>query len=61
MSQVAVIQQGPVLAMSSREIAALVESRHDNVKRTIERLGEKGSSGLLRRRKPPTLALGRGP
>lgn len=42
MSQVAVIQQGPVLAMSSREIAALVESRHDNVKRTIERLGEKG-------------------
>ena len=30
------------LMMSSREIAELVESRHDNVKRTIERLSEKG-------------------
>lgn len=28
--------------MSSREIAALVESRHDNVKRTIDTLVEKG-------------------
>lgn len=28
--------------MSSREIAELVESRHDSVKRTIERLQEKG-------------------
>lgn len=28
--------------MSSREIAALVESRHDSVKRTIERIAEKG-------------------
>lgn len=28
--------------MSSREIADLVESRHDNVKRTMERLGERG-------------------
>jgi phage regulator Rha-like protein len=28
--------------MSSREIADLVESRHDSVKRTIERLAEKG-------------------
>lgn len=30
------------LTMSSREIAELVESRHDSVKRTIERLAEKG-------------------
>nr|DAD68278.1 MAG TPA: antirepressor protein [Podoviridae sp. ct4s49] len=30
------------LTMSSREIAELVESRHDSVKRTIERLQEKG-------------------
>ena len=28
--------------MSSREIAELVESRHDSVKRTIERLAERG-------------------
>lgn len=31
-----------VLTMSSREIADLVESRHDSVKRTIERLQDKG-------------------
>ncbi|MDX7987842.1 phage regulatory protein/antirepressor Ant [Xenorhabdus sp. 12] len=30
------------LTMSSREIADLVESRHDSVKRTIERLAERG-------------------
>ena len=30
------------LTMSSREIAALVESRHDSVMRTIERLAERG-------------------
>lgn len=30
------------LTMSSREIAELVESRHDSVKRAIERLAEKG-------------------
>lgn len=30
------------LTMSSREIAELVEKRHDNVKRTIETLAEKG-------------------
>jgi phage regulator Rha-like protein len=30
------------LTMSSREIAELVESRHDSVKRTIERLSEQG-------------------
>lgn len=28
--------------MSSREIAELIESRHDNVKRTVERCAEKG-------------------
>ena len=32
---------GEVLTMSSREIAKLVESRHDNAKRTIERLADK--------------------
>ena len=31
-----------VLTMSSREIADLVESRHDSVKRTIKRLQDKG-------------------
>lgn len=31
-----------VLTMSSEEIAALVESRHDNVKTSIERLGARG-------------------
>lgn len=31
-----------VLTMSSREITDLVESRHDSVKRTIERLQDKG-------------------
>ena len=30
------------LAMSSREIAELVDSRHDKVKQSIERLAEKG-------------------
>jgi len=34
--------QNTSLTMSSREIAELVESRHDSVKRTIERLQEKG-------------------
>lgn len=33
---------GDVLTMSSREIAELVGSRHDSVKRTIERCAEKG-------------------
>lgn len=31
-----------VVTMSSREIAELVEKRHDNVKRTIDTLAEKG-------------------
>jgi phage regulator Rha-like protein len=34
------------LTMSSREIAKLVESRHDSVKRTIERLAERGTIEL---------------
>lgn len=33
---------GGTPTMSSREIAELVESRHDSVKRTIERLADKG-------------------
>lgn len=32
----------PAVTMSSREIAKLVESRHDDVKRSIERLAERG-------------------
>lgn len=35
-------KKASTLTMSSREIAELVESRHDSVKRTIERLQEKG-------------------
>lgn len=31
-----------VATMTSREIAELVDSRHDSVKRTVERLAEKG-------------------
>ncbi|KVE50397.1 phage antirepressor KilAC domain-containing protein [Burkholderia vietnamiensis] len=34
--------QAAVLTMSSREIADLVESRHDSVKRTVERLADRG-------------------
>lgn len=36
---------GPV-TMSSREIAELLEARHDSVKRTIERLADKGVIGV---------------
>ncbi|WP_176314827.1 phage antirepressor KilAC domain-containing protein [Burkholderia vietnamiensis] len=36
------ILQAAVLTMSSREIAELVESRHDSVKRTVERLADRG-------------------
>ncbi|SET74882.1 phage antirepressor KilAC domain-containing protein [Paracoccus homiensis] len=38
----AIMGAGETLTMSSREIADLVEARHDNVKRTVERLAEKG-------------------
>jgi len=34
--------QSPVISMSSREIAELVESRHDKVKQSIERLANRG-------------------
>ena len=37
-----VINAAQQLAMSSRDIAELVESRHDDVKRSIERLAERG-------------------
>jgi phage regulator Rha-like protein len=53
MSEIAILERGPAVAtltMSSREIAELVESRHDSVKRTIERLAEKGVIGV-----PPTV------
>lgn len=39
-------QQNIGPTMSSREVAELVEKRHDNVKRTIESLVEKGVIGL---------------
>lgn len=38
----ATLTAGAPLTMSSREIADLLEVRHDNVKRTVERLAEKG-------------------
>lgn len=34
------------MTMSSQEIADLVESRHDSVKRTVERLAERGTIQL---------------
>lgn len=36
------ITQGEVATMTSKELADLTEKRHDNVKRTIESLAEKG-------------------
>lgn len=40
------IPGGAAVTMTSREIAELVEQRHDNVKRTMETLGEKGVISL---------------
>ena len=40
MSELSLIPE--TLTMTSREIAELVESRHDNVKRAIERIAERG-------------------
>lgn len=37
-----ITEQKSIVTMSSREIAELVESRHDHVKRSIERLAAKG-------------------
>ncbi|UFS67754.1 Rha family transcriptional regulator [Paracoccus denitrificans] len=39
---VAALASGEPLTMSSREIAELVESRHDKVKQSMERLAERG-------------------
>lgn len=40
------VTSNPSITMSSREIADLVDQRHDNVKRTIETLGNKGVVSL---------------
>jgi len=40
------ITTGNTLTMSSREIADLVDSRHDSVRRTVERLAERGVIAL---------------
>ena len=37
-----ILQNNSVLTMTSQDIAALVDSRHDDVKRSIERLAERG-------------------
>lgn len=43
MTQISLFNQSPkAITMTSREIADLLECRHDNVKRTIERLAERG-------------------
>lgn len=42
MSNLIAFNPADALTMSSREIAELVESRHDSVKRTIERCSERG-------------------
>lgn len=46
MNSIAIMNSGQQLTMSSQEIADLVESRHDSVKRTIERLIERKAIGL---------------
>jgi len=47
-----------VKRMSSLEISELVESRHDNVKRTVESLASKGVIGLPQSEENPTTSLG---
>ncbi len=42
----AIMSTDATLTMTSRQIAELVEQRHDNVKRTMETLGEKGVISL---------------
>lgn len=42
MSNLSILQNKSVLTMTSQEIATLVASRHDDVKRSIERLAERG-------------------
>lgn len=48
-----ILSQG-IKTMSSREIAELVESRHDNVKRTIETLVDKGVIPFPQSEEKPT-------
>ncbi len=48
------IQKVSDAAITSREIAQLVESRHDNVRVTIERLSERGVIALPATQKKPT-------
>lgn len=54
MNQLMTIAQAATLTMSSQEIADLVESRHDNVRRTIERLAERGVIALPPMEEKPT-------
>lgn len=50
-----IITTGPQpITMSSREIAALVEKRHDNVKRTIDTLADRGVIALPQIEETPT-------
>jgi phage antirepressor YoqD-like protein len=42
MSELTNVPHRDIITMSSREIAELVEARHDSVKRTMERLQERG-------------------
>lgn len=42
MQQLTTTRNGQALTMSSREIAQVVESRHDKVKQSIERLADRG-------------------
>ncbi|MBD9373203.1 Rha family transcriptional regulator [Rhizobium sp. ARZ01] len=60
MSQIITINAQPsaVLTMSSLEIARLVESRHDNVKITIERLAERGVITLPAMQEVPNPSFG---
>ncbi|HEJ5297395.1 TPA: hypothetical protein SL687_006709, partial [Pseudomonas aeruginosa] len=45
---------GQAATMTSREIADLVGSRHDNVRVTIERLAERGVIALPAMQEKPT-------
>ena len=41
-----VLSNSSILTMSSREIAELVDSRHDKVKQSIDRLSDRGVIGV---------------
>lgn len=49
-----IIQSNPGVTMSSREISDLVNSRHDNVRVTIERLADRGVISLPALQEKPT-------